>query len=141
MPTFYSDQITGLRANPLSKPMADESRGKLRVSVFTWTGDAAQNDFIELCRLPVGARILYGKTDNTAFGASVTMDIGDGTTENKYASAVDVAAAGQDDFAHTWALYGLGRERLSTAITLTAKLEGANPDSGTLRGYVVYSVE
>lgn len=142
MATLYSDQITGLRANPISKPMADESRGKVRASVFTWTGDAAQNDFIELVRLPVGARILNGRVDFTDFGTSVTLDIGDGTTENKYLSGADVAtAAGQADFANTYALYGLGRERLSTAVTLTAKLEGADPASGSLRGVVYYTVE
>ena len=140
--TLYSDQITNLRATPQTKPMSGESRGKLRVSAFTYTGDVAQNDLVELCRVPEGARIYSGRIDFTDFGASVTLDIGDGTTENKYASAVDVAtAAGQSDFANTWALYGLGREKLSAGITLTAKVEAANPDSGTLRGYLVYSVE
>lgn len=140
--TFYSDQITQLRATPQTFPLSDESRGKLRVSHFTFTGDVAQNDFVELCRLPEGARIYSGRVDFTDFGTSVTMDIGDGTTENKYASAIDVAtAAGQSDFANTHALYGLGRERLTAGITLTAKFEAANPDSGSIRGYVVYSVE
>ena len=140
--TFYSDQITQLRATPQTFPLSDESRGKLRVSHFTFTGDVAQNDFVELCRLPEGARIYSGRVDFTDFGTSVIMDIGDGTTENKYASAIDVAtAAGQSDFANTHALYGLGRERLTAGITLTAKFEAANPDSGSIRGYIVYSVE
>lgn len=140
--TLYSDQITNLRATPQSKPLSDESRGKLRVSCFSWTGDAAQNDYVELARIPEGARIYHGRIDFTDFGTSVTLDIGDGTTENKYASAVDVAtAAGNADFANTYALYGLGREKLSAGITLTAKLEGANPASGSLYGYIVYSVE
>lgn len=142
MATLYSDQITGLRATPQSKPDSGVSNGKVRSEVFTWTGDAAQNDLVELCRLPVGARILTGRLDFTDFGTSVTLDIGDGTTENKYLSALDIAtAAGNSDFANTYALYGLGRERLSTAITLTAKLEGANPASGTLAGYILYTVE
>lgn len=140
--TFYSDQITQLRATPQTFPLSDESRGKLRVSHFTYTGDVAQNDLVELCRLPEGARIYSGRIDFTDFGSSVTLDIGDGTTENKYLSALDVAtAAGQADFANTHALYGLGRERLTAGITLTAKFEAANPDSGTIRGYIVYSVE
>lgn len=142
MATLYSDQITGLLATPQTKPDSGVSNGKVRTEVFTWTGDAAQNDLVQLCRLPVGARILRGYLDFTDFGTSVTVDIGDGTTENKYASALDVAtAAGQANFANTWALYGLGRERLSTAIVLTAKLEAANPDSGSIRGYVEYTVE
>lgn len=140
--THYSDQITNLRASPPTKPMSGESRGKLRVSAFTFTGDVAQNDTVELARIPEGARIYSGRVDFTDFGTSVTMDIGDGTTENKYASAIDVAtAAGQSDFANTWALYGLGRERVTAGFTLTAKFEAANPDSGTIRGYIVYSVE
>lgn len=140
--THYSDQITLLRATPQSKPMSGESNGKLRVAAFTFTGDVAQNDLVELARIPEGARIYSGRVDFTDFGTSVTMDIGDGTTENKYASAIDVAtAAGQSDFANTWALYGLGRERVSAGFTLTAKFEAANPDSGSVRGYIVYSVE
>jgi hypothetical protein len=142
MATLYSDIITGLRATPQTKPDSGVSNGKVRVQAFTWTGDAAQNDLVELAKLPVGARIITGFIDFTDFGSSVTLDIGDGTTENKYLSALDVAtAAGTSAFANTWALYGLGRERLSTAITLTAKLEGANPDSGSLRGYVLYAVD
>lgn len=141
MPTFYSDQITLLRAAPPSKPLSDESRGKMRVSRFSWTGDAAQNDFVELCRLPEGARVYRGYLDYTAFGASVTLDIGDGTTENKYVSALSVATAGQANFATTNALFGLGRERLSTNTTLTAKFEAANPASGSIYGYVEYTVE
>jgi len=142
MPTLYSDQITGLRANPQTKPDSGEARGKLRCSVFSWTGDAAQDDLVELVRLPIGARILNGFVDFTDFGTSVTLDIGDSTTENKYLSALDIAtAAGTSAFANTWALYGLGRERLTTVITLMAKLEGANPASGTLRGYILYVVE
>lgn len=140
--TFYSDQITSLRATPQSKPMSGESNGKVRVAHFSFTGDVAQNDLVELCRLPEGARIYHGRVGFTDFGTSVTMDIGDGTTENKYASAIDVAtAAGQSDFANTNALYGLGRERLSAGITLTAKFEAANPDSGSIYGYVLYAVE
>lgn len=140
--TLYSDQITQLRATPQTFPLSDESRGKLRVSRFSFTGDVAQNDFVELCRLPEGARIYSGRIDFGDFGASITLDIGDGTTENKYLSALDVAtAAGQADFANTYALYGLGRERLTAGITLTAKFEGGNPGSASLYGYIVYSVE
>lgn len=142
MATLYSDQITGLRATPQSKPDSTVSNGKVRTQVFSWTGDAAQNDLVELCRIPVGARILTGFIDFTDFGTSVTLDIGDGTTENKYLSGLDVAtAAGTSAFANTYALYGVGRERLSAGITLTAKFEAANPASGSLYGYIMYAVE
>lgn len=142
MPTFRSTQLALTDLNPITKLDSSFSEGKLRVKAFDWTGDAAQNDLVQLCTLPKGARILHGEIDFTDFGTSVTLDIGDGTTENKYLSALDVAtAAGNQEFAHTWALYGLAREALAANITLTAKLEGADPASGSLRGYVVYVVE
>lgn len=142
MATFLSDQLTNLAANPEVKIDSSAAGGKLRVKHFTWTGDAAQNDFVQLVNLPKGARIYKGRIDFTDFGTGVTLDIGDGTTENKYLSAADVAtAAGQADFAHTWALFGLGREALAAAIVLTAKLEAADPVSGSIRGYVEYAVE
>lgn len=142
MATLYSDQITGLLATPQTKTDSGVSNGKERVECFTWTGDAAQNDTVQLARLPVGARILGGRVDFTDFGSTVTLSIGDGTTAGKYGSSIDITtAAGQADFANTWALYGLGRERLSTAIVLTASFLGANPDSGSLRGYIKYTVE
>jgi hypothetical protein len=141
MATLYSDIITNLRASPVVKPDSGQSNGKVRCDVFSWTGDAAQNDLVELVRLPVGARIMTAVVNYTAFGASVTLDVGDSTTENKYLSALSVAAAGTSDFANTNALYGVGRERLSTSVTVIAKFEGANPASGSLYGYIFYTVE
>ena len=93
MATLYSDIITGLRASPQTKPDSGQSNGKVRCDVFSWTGDAAQNDLVELAKLPIGARIIYGFVDFTDFGTSITLDIGDGTTENKYLPALDVATA------------------------------------------------
>lgn len=148
-PTFYSDQITGLEyTNPQVVPPAAQYNGKVRVKQFTWTGDAAQNDFVQLVKLPKGARILFGKVDYTDAGGATTMDIGDMSiagvsgTENKYLSAGDISGqTGVLDFAHTWALFGLGREALANDIYLTAKIEAADPASMSLRGYVAYSVE
>lgn len=149
LPTFYSDQITAIEyTKPQSLQASAAWGGKLRVKEFTWTGDAAQNDFVQLCKLPKGARILFGKVDYTDAGGATTMDIGDmsvagvSATENKYLSAGDISGqTGVLDFAHTWALYGLGREALATDIYLTAKIEAADPASMSLRGFVAYVVE
>jgi hypothetical protein len=142
MPTFRSTQLALTDLNPITKLNSSFSEGKLRVKAFDWTGDAAQNDLVQLCTLPKGARILHGSLNLTAFGTSVTIDVGDGTTENKYLSGSTTAAAGGTvTFASTWALYGYGREALAADIVLTAKLEGANPDSASLYGYVQYIVE
>ena len=142
MATFRSTQLALTDLNPITKLDSSYSEGKLRVKAFDWTGDAAQNDLVQLCTLPKGARIIHGSLNLTALGASVTIDVGDGTTENKYLSASTTAAAGGTvTFASTWALYGYAREALAADITLTAKLEGANPDSGSIYGYVQYMVE
>lgn len=139
MTTFYSDQRTNERATPPTKQDPSEA-GRLFVKHFTFTGDVAQNDLVELCLLPAGARVYHGRVDFTDFGSSVTMDIGTSTDEDHWAAAIDVAtAAGQADFANTHALYGLGREALTAATMVIAKFEAANPDSGTIRGYVMYA--
>lgn len=141
MPTFLSDQLTNAAATPKVDNDAAGDGGKLRIKAFTWTGDAAQNDLVQLCKLPKGARIIKGTTSITALGASVTLALGDGTTAGKYATGVDVSGATEADFANTWALYGLGREQLAADIVLTATLGGANPASGTIRGVIHYTVE
>ena len=142
MATFRSTQLALTDLNPITKLDSSYSEGKVRVKCFDWTGDAAQNDLVQFCTLPKGARIIEGYLDFTDLGTSVTLDIGDGTTDNKYAAAIDVAtAAGNSAFANTWALYGMGREALTANITLTGTLEGANPASGSIRGWISYLVE
>lgn len=146
MATLYGTQMTAMRAVPQQKLRPDEWGGEVRVAYFDWTADAAQNDFVELTKLPLGSRILGGRLDFTAFGASVTLDIGDETTENLFLSAKDVSAAGQSDFANTVAL-GLDSVVVAATtpkyagfVTIQAKFEAANPASGTLKGHVLYAV-
>lgn len=147
MATFYSAQVTKNRAKPQQPLAANEWGGEVRVAYFSFTGDVAQNDIVELALLPVGARVLRGRVDFSDFGTSVTLDIGDEITENKFLSAADVAtAAGQADFANTAAL-GMGAvlakptsPKYAGFNTLQAKFEAANPDSGTISGYVLYVV-
>ena len=142
MANFRSTQLALVDLNPITKLNSSFSEGKLRVKCFDWTGDAAQNDTVQFCTLPKGARIIEGFLDFTDLGTSVTLDVGDGTTADKYAAAIDVAtAAGTSAFANTWALYGMGREALAADITLTGTLEAANPVSGSIRGVIKYVVE
>lgn len=147
MPTFYSAQMTKFRAKPIQPLDTNEWGGEVRAAYFSFTGDVAQNDVVELAVLPVGARVLRGRVDFSDFGTSVTLDIGDEITENKYLSAIDVATtAGQADFAHT-AARGMGSVVTPAAspkypgfVTIQAKFENANPDNGTLTGYILYVV-
>lgn len=136
MATLYSTQRTNTRATP---PVMNPStvNAKPKRLFFDWTADAAQNDSIELVVIPKGSRVMGGRVAYSAFGASVTLDIGNGSTEDYYLSALDVSAAGASDFANTIALKGVGSDgELSADVTLTAKLEGANPASGSLYGWV-----
>lgn len=136
MATLYSTQRTNQRATPTVKNPSTAD-GKVKRLFFDWTADAAQNDSIELVNVPKGARVMKGEVAYSAFGASVTLDIGNGTTENYYLSALDVSAAGTSSFANTIALKGLGSDgEVTAAFVLTAKLEGANPASGSLYGWV-----
>lgn len=138
MAALYGTEVTALDARPTDLVDPTRWNGKVHVYGFTWTGDAAQNDTVELVRLPPGVRIIVGRVDYTAFGASVTLDLGNATTENAYKSALDVSAAGQAGFAETTALGMMGSIQTS-GISLIAKFEAANPASGTLSGYVLVS--
>jgi len=143
MATFVSDQLTKVQATPFQPLDSSFSEGKVREKAFTWTGTAAQNDIVQFCTLPKGARVTSGRVDLGAFGTSVTFAMGDGTTAAKYLAASTTAAAGgQVDFANTWALYGLAREALTAGITLTGTIGGAAPSgSASIRGVVRYIVE
>jgi hypothetical protein len=136
MATLYSTQRTNQRATPTVKNNST-TNAKVKRIYFDWTADAAQNDSIELVNVPKGARVMGGRVAYSAFGASVTLDIGNGSTENYYLSALDVSAAGASDYANTIALKGVGSDgEVSAAFVLTAKLEGANPASGSLYGWI-----
>ncbi|WP_332772938.1 hypothetical protein [Phenylobacterium sp.] len=108
------------------------------------TVDAAQNDLISLGSLPSTA-IINPTTSFIQFGdlgTSVTMDVGSAAAENALVAAADVAtAAGSvgvlasvaitDLWKPLWELLGLSEDP-GGFIELFAKLEGANPASGTV---------
>lgn len=137
MANFVSDQLTNLAASPTVKNDPNTDGHPVR-KYFSWTGDAAQNDTVTLVKIPKGVRIINGQITTTALGASVTCSIGDGTTAAKYLSAADFSAIANFAFADTVALSGRGSEVVATAFTLTATLAGANPASGTIRGWIDY---
>lgn len=137
MATLYGTEITALDANPQDKVDPTRWNGKTHTYCFTWTGDAAQNDLVEVLRLPPGVRVLRGRCDFTDFGSTVTMDIGTAADEDHWGAAIDVSgAAGNADFANTLALFGLGSELLTAATSVFLKFEAANPVSGTVAGYI-----
>lgn len=161
MATHKSLQLLKV-ASPDHDPLdANEHRGKVRVSHFQFQADrdatgaaAAQNDDVELCRIPAHARLLDGFVKHAAFGTSVVLDVGlkalngDGYLDeadtvaddpDAIATDVNIAAAGSFSlFEETaYRMYVTEKE-----LVLTCKFEGANPaDNVELEGYISYSVE
>ena len=140
MATLYGTEITALDANPQDKVDPTRWNGRVHYYGFTWTGDAAQNDLVEVLRIPAYSRVIHGRVDFTDLGTSTTMDVGTSSDEDHWLAATDTgAAAAAVDMAHTIALYGLGSELLTSKTSVYLKHEAANPASGTVLGYMLIS--
>jgi len=85
-----------------------------------------ENDIIEMVKVPIGAIVTDVMLLTGALGASVTADVGDGTTEDLYISAANVAAASVTRMEST-GLAGVPKQ-YTVADTIDVKLEAANPD-------------
>lgn len=126
MATHQSTQRTNLQANPQVKNRADEWYGRVRVFFFDFTvpaGDAAVNDLVQLLTIPANFRLLAGQLAHEAMttgGANASIQIGDGTTADKYLTTANIDGIGVKDFLDTLA-HNMG-ERLSAELTLTAKV-------------------
>lgn len=114
MSTFKSDQRTNETAVPPVSIKPYEREGRVRVASWTYTTPASSapgtSDTVELVRLPAGAKILGGKTACEALssaGGTAGVSIGYTGATTRYASSMDLDAAGEDVFANTIALnYG-----------------------------------
>lgn len=114
MASFYSTQMTLLLANSVPDKIKQQERGVIRAAIWTYTtpatGAPGTSDVIYVCRLPNGARLLGGKTANEAMssaGGTAGYSLGTVAAPTTYASAVDIDAAGADEFGNTIALgYG-----------------------------------
>ncbi len=136
-----STQYTNIDATPRVMLDPTDHGGRVRLARFSWTTmPAAQNDTIKMARLPKGARILTGHVAFGAHGASVTFDIGITGDTDRWASAIDVATAGEASFANTQALNT--HEKLTAETTVRGLWEGANPtDDIEVEGYILYIVD
>ncbi len=143
MPNYKSDQVTNLDSIPVVYPHANELYGRVRRSYFSYTtpaGGLALNDTIELTKVPKNARLLGGLCVHGAMGGTGQVELGDGTTSDKYLLAASVVAAGQIDFGNLIASnFG---ELLAAALTLTATVAVAGwVAAEQLDGYVDYMVD
>jgi len=151
------------RSNPIASPPvmnpAYEDHGRLRVKAFTFTQGAAAGDATStqgLVKLPPGkGRVYLGLSllENSAFGASRTLDVGyaahtqtDGTAvaadPNAFDNAIDVsslasAALGSDVAAASGKMWEFDSK---AGIDIGAVVAGGTiPAGATLTGYIVYS--
>lgn len=105
MATLYSAQRTNDVAVP-SVPNAVNTAGRVYRKYFSFntsTITVTTSDSIELCKLPVGARVVGGHITYGAMGASATASIGYAGATTRYLSGLDVSALGAADFADTQA--------------------------------------
>lgn len=104
MPTFnsalYTQQIgsAGQSLN-VNLPQYRDGEGKPRVLVISYTalGTEVTADTVNLCILPVNAKVLASKGNIQAtatVGTAVTVRVGDSTAANRYAGTIDISAGG-----------------------------------------------
>lgn len=145
------------RANP--KPIsASQFRGRYRIAKGSFTGDAAQNDTVDLMKLPPHATLSHviSRLRHTAFGAGVLLDIGvkadpaiTMANGDSYAGDPDCIAdglaigsagtktffdqAGVADFdKQLWQIAGIDSGAPKRDLTITGTFLGADPAEGTL---------
>ncbi len=138
MATFNSNEWANRVAVPPVMNAAYVEGGRVRIQWFSWTTvSPAQNDLVNLCRVPAGSKILSGFVQFEAMGASATLDIGTSASATKYASAINVASIGTGSFANTAALnFGLV---LTADEYIVAKMSGAAwTTAKAVNGYIMY---
>jgi hypothetical protein len=118
-----------------------DATGRVRIARFSWTAlSPVENDTVKMARIPKGARLLTG---HIAFGAhsnSVTFDIGDGTTVDKYANGIAMNGAGESSFLNTQALNT--HQKLTAETTIEGIWLVGDPDNSIeVEGYILYVVD
>lgn len=85
-----------LLATALAPNLPTDVGGRARFDRFTYTfaGTEATNDVINLAKLPLGARVYELIVYNEDLGTTVTIDVGDATTPNRYFNDIAGGTAG-----------------------------------------------
>lgn len=139
---FKSDQETAAAASPPRK-MGSSELGKPYIAIFTHTlasSGLATGDTIDLCDLPVGARVLYGEFCWSATqGATATTAIGISGTAGKYFAAAVTASAAKFEFVATQAL-GYNTPLTAAEQIIATNAAAAWTASSVLRGYILYTL-
>lgn len=162
MATHDSKQIKQWEAQGHAPLKPNELGGRKRIAYFSFKADrdaasavVAQNDSVNLCNIPAGARLIGGKVRSGAFGASVTLDLGlKGADGSGYLDVAATSVADDPDAVATnvdissAVVFELFEEpayryyETEKELILTCLFEGANPaDNVELAGHIEYVVD
>ena len=142
--TLYSAQRTNEIAVP-AVPNKPDTCGVVVRKYFSGTvagTDVAVGTTISLCKIPKGARIMGGKwyNDGTFAGAGVTIDIGDGTTADRFADGIDVSGENFTEIPNAAGEGGTGYGHLCTAETeiIATTIGDVIVADGVYKGHIDY---
>ena len=152
--TFYSEQIAKLdNTVPRIKLPAKEGYGRLRHIYFSYKTPAASMptvaDVVQLCRIPIGARLagLFVANEALSTGAGAAgADFGDSGDADRIVAALSLDAAGGAYVipridTNLVPVLGVGYEYTAETV-LTATVTGEQwAASKYVRGFVVVSVD
>jgi len=101
--SLYTTQVPALgKSEAVQYPLAKNARGKLRIVQIPYTlvGTEAANDLIYLTMLQPGDRVLpqYSKVTGQNPGTTLTIQIGDSVTVNRYSGTLTLSGAATDLF-------------------------------------------
>ena len=129
-----------LYADAYYGPMLDRKDHEVKTRIADYKAGAAYdaNSYVKMARVPSGARILAIEWNSSALGVGRTLDIGDGSTMDKYLDGADVSAAAGGTL-----LAGVDFPDavLSADGVVTFKVLGDTlPSAGVLRAVVKYKM-
>lgn len=111
MATYDSALYTQQNGTPgqslnVNLPQYRDGGGKPRIIVVSYTalGTEVTGETINLCILPINAKVLASKCNIQAtatVGTGVTVRVGDSTAANRYAGTIDISAGGPFAFTAT----------------------------------------
>jgi len=91
MTTHYSPQAKGW--SPVRESDAGNVHGVIGYLPSTHGLTLAQNDIVQMVKIPLGAIVMDCVLESGAFGANTLLGVGDGDDWNRYITAANHAAA------------------------------------------------
>lgn len=135
--SLYDAQVGATAAAPAKQSLVDAkeagSVSRFKIAETNAATAWAQDDTINICKLPKGARVLSVRITNAALGSSVTLAVtGNDGSARTFVTAYSVTSAGNQAFKGSEYITALAADT-----TLVATLAGANPTDNAKITFVV----